>query len=327
MVFAITMANITMSKAQENDLDLLLQETLTSDSLLLEELALDSLTILDLIDSLISGDFRYSSLVARMGYISDIINAGRDFGINQYGFSGGFSYYHKTGLFADITGYWNSDIEPNYNLTIVSLGYMGNILPKWNIITSYDHNFYHTNDVQSDLYYPLTEALSLSTYYDVSILSFGFDYTYLFGKETAHRLRPNIYATIRFPDVGFIDEISIFPTASMLLGNQNIYYVNGNYQALRSLIRKIGLRRFLQIYQYNPELIENLFPEEGFKNVFGIMNYSFSIPVNFKFGNFSFSTSYFLNIPVALPGEEIDVTPNHYFNAMALYFIPFNKKK
>jgi len=323
----IFMGNITTSSAQKNNLDSLLQETLASDSLFLEELAMDSLTLLDLIDSLIYADFRYSSLVVRLGYISNIINAGRDFGINQYGISGGFSYYHKTGIFADITGYWNSDTEPKYSPTIVSLGYMGNILPKWNVITSYEHNFYHTTDSQTDLYYPLTEVLSLNTYYDVKVLSFGFDYAYLFGKEMAHRLRPNIFATIRFPEVGFIDEISLFPSASMLFGNENIYYVDGNYQAIRSIIRRIGLRRFLLIYQNNPELIEDLFLEEGFSNVFGLMNYSFSLPVNFKFGNFSFSTGYFLNIPVALPGENIDISPNHYFNVMALYFIPLNKKK
>ncbi len=323
----IIMVNITISRAQENNLDSLLRETLTSDSLFLEELAKDSLTLLDLIDSLISSDFRYSSLVVRMGYISNIINAGRDFGINQYGLSAGFSYYHKTGLFADITGYWNSDTEPNYSPTIVSLGYMGNILPQWNVIASFEHNFYHKTDTQTEIYYPLTEFLSLNTYYDVKFFSFGFDYAFLFGKETAHRLRPNIFATIRFPDVGFIDEISLFPTVSMLFGNENIYYIDSNYQAIRTIIKRIGLRRFLLLYKYNPELIEDLFLEEGFNNVFGLMNYSFSLPVNFRFGNFSFSTSYFLNIPVALPGESIDESPNHYFNVMALYFIPFNKKK
>lgn len=326
LAMIIAMGNISLSYSQQNQTDSLIRETLRSDSLLLEELALDSLTILDLIDSLISTDFRYSSLILRMGYISNIMNAGRDFGINQYGFSGGLSYYHKTGFFGDITGYWNSDMEPKYNPTIINLGYMGRIVPKWNIITTYEHYFYHVEDGDEGAYYPLTDALSLTTYFDIKFLSAGFDYTFLFGEETAHRVRPQIFATIRFPNVGFIDEISLIPSASMLFGNQNIYYIDGNYQTLRRLYQRLGRRRFLQLYREYPNLITSLLPQEGIKDVFGLMNYSFSLPVNLKFGNFSLSTGYFLNIPVALPGENIDTSPNHYFNVMALYFIPFRKK-
>jgi hypothetical protein len=326
IAISIAMSGNRISFAQENDIDSLLQSTLYSDSLLLEELVLDSITILDLIDSLISTDFRYSSLVLRMGYISDIVNAGRDFGINQYGFSAGMSYYHKSGLFSDITGYWNSDMEPKYNPTIVSLGYLGSILPRWNIITSYEHNFYHTGNTEYETYYPLTEALNFTTYYDIKFLSAGFDYTFLFGEESAHRVRPHVFSTIRFPDVGFIDEISLIPSVSLLFGNQNIYYVDGNYQALWLLYKRLGRVRFLRLYRERPDLINALLPAEGFNNVFGLMNYSLSLPVNFKIGDFSLSTGYFLNIPVALPGETIDDSPNHYFNVMALYFIPFRKR-
>ncbi|MBS0000694.1 MAG: hypothetical protein KFF73_17060 [Cyclobacteriaceae bacterium] len=322
----VILGRITTSQAQHQQADSLLEATLAMDSLLLAELALDSLTILDLIDSLIAADFRYSSLVIRAGYISDIINAGRDFGVNQYGLSGGLSYYHKSGLFGDITGYWNSDLEPNYGPTILSLGYMGNILHRWNLISSYEHNFYQIGENDADAYFPLTESLNLTTYYDLDFISFGFDYTFLFGEENAHRLRPHVFSTIRFPDVGFIDEISLIPSASVLFGNQNIYYLNGNYWKLRYLIRRYGLQTVLRKYRNNPELIESLLPEEEFNNVFGLMNYSFSLPVNFKFSNLSISTGYFLNIPVALPGETIDETPNHFFNVMALYFIPFRKR-
>lgn len=315
-----------MSYAQKDETDSLIQAALYSDSLLLEELALDSLTLLDLIDSLLSTDFRYSSLICRVGYISDIMNAGRDFGINQYGFSGGFSYYHKTGFFGDVTGYWNSDMEPEYNPTIVNLGYMGNIRPGWNIITTYEHYFYHKEKNDVEINYPLTEALSLTNFVDIKFLTLGFDYTFLFGEKTGHRLRPQIFTTIRFPNVGFIDEISLIPSASILFGNQDIYYIDGNYQTLRRLYQKLGLRQFLILYREYPELIKTFLPEEGFTNVFGLMNYSFSFPVNFKFGNFSISTGYFLNIPVALPGETIDASLNHYFNLMAMYFLPFRKK-
>ena len=312
--------------AQLEEDDAVILATLASDSLLLEELALDSLTILDLIDSLVRADFRYSSMVFRTGYTSNIINAGRDFGFDQYGISVGISYYHKTGLFGDLTAYWNSDTDPKYGPTIMSLGYMGGILPRWNVVTGYEHYFYQHVESEGEAYYPLTESLNITSYYDLEPLSFGFDYTFLFGKETAHRLRPHIFSTIRFRNVGFIDEVSLIPSASVLFGNQNIYYMDGNYTRLRYLVRKFGLRSVKRMYSNNQEYIESLLPEETIENEFGLMNYSFSLPLNFRFGNLLISTGYFLNLPVALPGETIDESPNHYFNMLFMYFLPLKKK-
>jgi hypothetical protein len=326
LTILVLSGSFSASSGQEENVDSLLQATMDSDSLLLADLALDSLTILDLIDSLIAADFRFSSLVIRAGYISDILNAGRDFGFNQYGLSGGFSYYHKTGFFGDLTAYWNSDTEPNFGPAIISLGYMGNLMTRWNLITNYEHYFYKNIENGNEAYYPLTESLNLTTYYDLDFISFGFDYTFLFGEETAHRVRPYVFSTIRFRNVGFIDEISLIPSVSVLFGNQNIYYMDGNYSKLRYLIRRYGLRSVLRMYRNNSEFIESLLPQEDFSNVFGLMNYSFSIPLNFKFGNLLISAGYFLNLPVALPGETIDESANHYFNLMAIYFIPFGKK-
>ena len=62
------------------------------------------------------------------------------------------------------------------------------------------------------------------------------------------------------------------------------------------------------------------------ENVFGIMNYTFSLPIYFYVNNFTFALSYHYNIPVALPGEELSVEPNSYAGATIIYNIPFLKK-
>lgn len=327
------MLSLSTSFSQDDDIDLLLHETLSYDSLLLDELAKDSLSILDLIDSLLLTDFRFSSIILRTSYVSDIINAGRDFGVNQYGFSAGLSYYHKTGLFADITSYWNSDIEPHINPTTFTLGYMGVITRNWNFIASYDHYYYSQNELNEFASFPLTNSLGISSYVDIKFLSVGVDYAFLFGSEHAHRIRPNIYGTIRIKKVGFIDEIDIFPSASLLLGNSTIYYLNENYQQVQSFIHQMGGWEQYQRFKRNhPNLanytISNLITyDEEIKNVFGIMNYSFSVPVMIRKGNFTLSVGYYLNIPVPLPGEEIDLNPNSYYNIACLYSIPFKSRK
>lgn len=303
--------------------DSLFMATLEMDSLLLEELAADSLSIIDLLDSLLLLDYRYSSLMLRAGYISDIVNAGRDFGVSQYGFSAGISYYHKTGIFSDISGYWNSDIEPHYNPTTATLGFMGTIGRKWSIIVSYDHYFYGNT---GDINYTLTNSLNFSSYFDIKFLSLGIDYSYLFGDEDAHRIRPNLYFPITFNEVGFIDQINLYPSASMLLGNQNIYYLNENYQVIKSEISDFGYNGFKKRRRQNSDQLYQLVIDEGFENVFGIMNYSLSIPVNFKINDFTFSLGYYWNFPVPLPGEDIEYSPNSYFNVNLLYSIKFKNK-
>jgi hypothetical protein len=328
----MVLVSYSSARSQDYDLDSLIKETLAYDSLLLEELAQDSLSIIDLIDSLIKGKFKFSSLMIRAAYTSNIMNAGRDFGINQYGFSVGASYYHKTGLFGDLTSYWNSDVDPHINPTTVTFGYMGSILPKWSVIASYEHFFYTQNDSYDGILYPITDALNASTYLDLKHFSFGVDYSFMFGHETAHRIRPNMYGIIRIKTKGFINEINIFPSASLLLGNAMIYYLDENYSQLQSMLHQHGINDFQQFRKRRPRLAQYLITnyatyEERTENVFGIMNYSLSLPIMFRMNRFTLSTRYYINFPVALPGEEIDLSPNSYFNVYLLYSIPFGLKK
>lgn len=316
---------------QTSSMDSVLMEILASDSLLLEELAKDSLSIIELIDSLLLTDFRFSSLLIRTAYTSNIMYAGRDFGISQYGFSAGLSYYHKTGLFADVTTFWNSDYEPHINPTSFSLGYMGSLTRKWGFIASYDHYLYLKNDEYEDISYPLTNALNASTYFDFKYFSVGLDYSFLFGEETAHRLRPNMYGIIRIKNLGFIDEIDIFPSVSMLLGDETLYYLDENYSQIKSVLENYGIDDFNRFRQRRPRLAQYIYSnyvtyDERSENVFGIMNYSVSLPIMVRIGRFTVSSGYYVNFPVALPGEDIDLSPNNYFNVGLMYTIPFGPK-
>ena len=125
--------HVTKSQNTEPDnYDSLLADYLKLDSLLLWEIEHDSSSLLAILDDILADNYLKSQLVVRAGYTSDIVNAGRDYGVQQYGLNAGIAFYHKTGFFADISGYYNSDILPNYNTTITTIGYMGNIINNWN---------------------------------------------------------------------------------------------------------------------------------------------------------------------------------------------------
>lgn len=340
--------------AQDVNYDSLLNYYLKSDSVLLDELelelAMDSLDIYDLMDSILEADYSFSQLSLRIGYTSNITYAGRNFGMEQHGFGTGASYYHKTGLFADISGFWNSDVQPNYNPTITTLGYMGNLTNKWTYTLSYDHFFYNTSASDDELiYYPLTSALNVSTYLELGKFTLAGDYSYMFGEKTAHRMRGSLMYTFSKKNWGFIDRFVFLPSASVLFGNSDIYHVTTLYPEMNfdtrydirqlmfddygePLIRYLWRNDRSRYFELEQDTYENYKEELSdysitAENVFGLMNYSLSAPFYFYINNFTVALSYHYNIPVALPGEELSLTPNSYAGATLIYNIPFAKKK
>ena len=109
----------------------------------------------------------------------------------------------------------------------------------------------------------------------------------------------------------------------MLLGNSTIISTSVNKMLVRQIVDRIGIRRFMQLYKNKREEVENIILETTANDVFGLMNYSFSIPVYTYVGNFTLLSSYTLSVPVALPGELIDVTPNSFFGISLIYNIYF----
>src|SRR5688572_14102284 len=109
----------------------------------------DSLSIFYMIDSLLQqGDLNTSQLALRVSYNSNVLSTGRTLGIENFGLSPGVSYYHKSGLFADVSGYWSRNFDPSYYLTVASLGYMRDLSRHFSIMAGYDHYFYSTGEDQ-----------------------------------------------------------------------------------------------------------------------------------------------------------------------------------
>ncbi len=276
------------------------------DSLLLKVDSLwtlqDSLNLFEIIDSLIRlEDKTDDQLVLRLAYNSNVLSAGRTLGISQFGLAPGISFYHRTGLFADVSGFWSDDYEPNYYLTIASAGYM-NTWGKYTLMASYDHYFYHDAD---EVYTPYSNMIGLSNFVDFKWVSFRFDYSLFFGQEAVNRLLPGITFTAQKRQLWGIDRIRIYPTAWVLFGDavvtQQIYY-----SGLEFLLR---LRRGLPL-SYTISSRE-----------FGLMNTAFSLPLTVSEKNWTFTVSYIYNIPRALPGETLTYSATGFLSASITYFI------
>lgn len=257
----------------------------------------DSLNIFNLIDSLLMLEELEprSQLAVRLGYNSNVLSAGRTLGIEQFGLSPSISFYHKSGFYADVTGYWSNDFEPTYYLTVLSGGYMHTFSKYFSITGNYDRYFYNTNT--PDQYISFKNTLGITPYFDYKFLSLRLDYSFYFGSQTAHRLMPAFGLNLVKRNFLKIQKISLLPTAYLLLGNETSTTIN---------------TLTLQIEE---------------EELFGIMNYALSFPVYVSHKNLSFYVGYTYSIPKKL-ANEITVPPESgYISAGITYYFDLRRNK
>jgi hypothetical protein len=313
----------------------------------------DSTSLLALLDALINADQNYSEIQFRMGYSSRVTSAGRDFGVDQQGLTPGVSFYHHSGFFADATGFWNSELDPKYNLTVLTAGYLGRIGKRTTYSLSYDHSFF----TEYSEYNTLTNSLSAAASLNFKNIYTGLDYSFSFGTETAHRTVWNVTGKMKTKGFGPIKSVTFFPSVALLFGNQNITNQYTSTDALTKFqhaddrqimffskkLREGGfdkaspmfLSRLRDSLNNNESLTvlqqsayDQLFlTGEESSNVFGLMNYYFTLPILFETKRINIYLSYNYNIPRNIDGAEYEYESNGYFGFALTYNLQVGKKK
>lgn len=268
----------------------------------------DSLSIFGLIDSLLQLDPPGPQLALHMGYNSDVLSAGRTLGIENFGLAPGISYYHPSGFYIDVSGFWSKDFKPSYYLTTASLGYAVDISKKLSVIASYDRYFY----TESEDYIPYKNTLSVMPILELKPLSFTLNYSFYFGDTYVHRIMPGISMTLQKRRRATMDRIAFTPSVWVLFGNETFTEIRYP-DTLREIIQRIrmGVPWYEQID----------------RNVFGVMNYTLSAPVSISRGNWSFTFTYNYSIPKALPGEALSISNSSYLSGSLTYLIDLKRHK
>lgn len=290
---------LTSARSQQTDSALLYSDPYIAelDSLI----ANDSLQFFSFMDSLINLSIPTlrSQMFVRLGYNSNVVSASRTLGFNQFGLAPGLSYYHKTGLYADLTGYWSDEYDPSYYLTVATLGYMNSPTRWWSFMTEYSRYIY--TNTSEDQYIAYNNNLGVSNFFDVKLLTFRLDYQFYFGDKQAHRINPSLIINLEKTKWGKIDRLSFYPTCSVLFGSEQITETIPYAQTYIGILFR--LRRGLPLY-YEQTTTE-----------FGVLNYSFVAPLAVTIKDWTFIASYTYNIPKALPGETLSLTDSGYLSA------------
>lgn len=292
-----------------------------ADSLLLGDeldflLTGDSAAIFSLIDSLLNAEpYKNTSQIAtRIGYNSNVMAAGRTLGIDNFGLSLGLSYYHRSGLFADVSGFASKDFEPVYYLTLASVGYSHLFNKNFSFLTSYDRYFY--SDAGDDVFIPYRNSFTVSPVVDVKFLNASIAYAYYFGDKNVHRITPSLGFTLEKKNIGPFRRIALLPSFMLLFGNENFT----KSEILIPANRREALE-YLRDYGKIFPIIETSYSE------FGLMNYSFFIPLSMSMRNLNVTINYGYNIPKALPGETLTISESSFLSANLTYFFTLGTHK
>ncbi|WP_276372112.1 hypothetical protein [Chryseolinea sp. H1M3-3] len=290
-----------------------------ADSLILSDVETDltfedSLSIFNLIDSLLQqGDLDASQLALRLSYNSNVMSTGRTLGIENFGIAPGISYYHKSGFFGDVSGYWSKDFDPSYYLTVVSVGYMHDFSKYFSMAAGYDRYFYVVGE---DSYVPYTNALSATPTLEYKPFALSATYSFYFGEANAHRIMPGISIIFEKKKFLNIDRVAISPAFFLLLGNETLIE-----------FEQVDPKNLAEALQNRMKYGTRYKWVQHERKVFGLMNYAISVPLSISHKNWGFSFSYSYNIPKALPGEPLTMSESSYLSGSLTYFISMKRNK
>lgn len=300
IVFLLSSLCLTSLKGQQSDSALLYSDPYIAelDSLLSGSSGTDFLTLLDSLINIPAPSLR-SQLLVRLGYNSNVVSASRTLGFNQFGMAPGASYYHKSGLYVDATGYWSKEYEPNYYLTVGSVGYLNSPTTWWSFMAEYSRYMY--SKLNEDEYIAYKNNVGVSNFFDVGLFTFRLDYQFYFGDKVAHRINPSVMLNLQKRKWGKIDRIAFYPAFSALFGSEQITQTIPYSRTLIGIIYRV--RNGLPLYY------------EETNTKFGILNYSLAVPVAITVNQWTLIISYTYNIPKSLPGETINLVDTGYLSA------------
>ena len=330
------------ANAQEYDSLELSTDDLKAELAALEaELAeMDTLSLFNLLDSLLTATAPSSRLTIGMDYVRNAADIEltnplngrvRNRTLTQKSLSPSLSYYHKSGLSASIISYFDvgSD-EHDYSLTTLSFGYFDLIGSKFSYLISYDRSFYaqQSTTATDEVFEESPQnSINLSPNIDFNVISTGIDYSYIFGNDqTSHRIEWDVTGYVNFKKLGFIDKISLQPSFSLQWGNQNVTVLSLD-QSIRAdnipdWVRELPQterRQILSQIQF-----ENI--ESSDENIFGLLNYEFSLPIRISVDKFRLSASYHYIIPTQpIIRNVIEQEQASSFNVGLSYTIDFRK--
>ena len=239
--------------------------------------------------SVVKYDFIYSGI----GFKSNTFYAGRDYGSDIYNTSGYIYYYHNKGIYLGASGMMYEGLTPFLNTVALSAGFYKTI-DKNKLFTfkiSYNRYFYFQTDTSIEYSFKNNTNLGLSfkkNWFGARI------YTGLsFGKESRFNVSSVLYSRINVIKLGKYNRIYTMPEISAYFGSETIETLNESQMI-------------------------------NIKDVYGLLNTQFYLPLTISVGNFEIELAYTINFPVS-QDDNVTYPVSSLFSASVGYLLPIKR--
>ena len=239
-------------------------------------------------DSLLVNFPKTNYLYTNFSFDESVFFAGRDFDINQFGFTPSISYMRGQNFFVSLGSAYFSELDPKWDFVSISSGYSLFLdqNEKLSLTGIYSRIFFADNTAELN---PNRLSASLALY--KNSLRLRGSAGYLFGGSTA------FYSTLSSSyEISIFEnerrEMSFNPQLSFLMSEQTI-----SEQIASGF--------------FNTQIME--------REVFDLINTQISLPIQLDSGNWDFQLSYNINLPKALTNES-NLNPSGYFSFSIGYF-------
>ena len=239
-------------------------------------------------DSLLVDLSKTNYLYTNFSFDESVFFAGRDFDINQFGFTPSISYMRGQNFFVSLGSAYFSELDPKWDFVSISSGYSLFLdqNEKLSLTGIYSRIFFADNTAELN-----PNRLSASLAFQKNSLRLRGSAGYLFGGSTAfYTTLSSSYEISIFENERW--EMSFNPQLSFLMSEQTI-----SEQIASGF--------------FNTQTVE--------RDVFDLINTQISLPLQWDSGNWDFQLSYNINLPKALANES-NLSPTGYLSFSVGYF-------
>lgn len=234
-------------------------------------------------------DFSQSHfLYTSFSFDESVFFAGRNFGIDQFGFTPSISYMKGKNFFVSLGAAYFSELDPQWDFVSLSSGYslFLNKEEQLSLTALYSRIFFstETEDLNPNRF---SVALSLQKNSWGARLSGG----YLFGGSASFYTAAATHFVIPIKKIKNA-EMNLRPQLSVLMSEQTV-----SEQISGGILNNTTLER----------------------DVFDLINTQLSLPLLIDVGSWDFELSYNINFPKGLPSES-DLSTNGYLSLSVGYF-------
>lgn len=255
----------------------------------LEEILVDTLeeneeSLSDLAETLLEeqrdeNEARASRATVELLYNSPVVYRGRDNGVREYSFTPSVSYQHRSGLAFSMSAAWLSRAETKWDVAAAGIAYQGFAGDNMQWSISFTHLWFSSASAQARSV--LNNSVGFAGAYDFTHVAVAASISVDFQSKAERTMMLSVTAPVTLGESVAGGELTVEPCILGVYGQQDVELVLQRTQKAQKAKKMAVMARATQA-----------------RTVFGVMDYEFEVPLNYRRGNWTVRSAFTLVTPL-----------------------------